>query len=73
MIKVIFCDDEVPLIQRYIKLFESIQKKIKEQICIETYTSGEQALFHISERPDTVAVLFLDIQMSGMDGIACIL
>lgn len=70
MIKVIFCDDEVPLIQRYIKLFESIQKKIKEQICIETYTSGEQVLFHISERPDTVAVLFLDIQMAGMDGIA---
>lgn len=70
MIRVIFCDDELPLIQRYIKLFENIQKKIKEQICIEIYTRGEQVLFHISERPDSLAVLFLDIQMPGIDGIS---
>ena len=70
MITVIFCDDELTVIQRYIKLFDNIKKKINEQICIEIYTSGEQVLFHISERPEAVAVLFLDIQMTGLDGIA---
>lgn len=70
MIKVIFCDNELPLIQRYIKLFENIKKKVTERICIEVYTSGEQVLFHISEKPDSVAVLFLDIEMTGIDGIS---
>ena len=65
MIRIVICDDEKHM-SHHIKAFVSnfFQKKNRE-IHIRTFLSGEELLNYDGQ----IDILFLDIQMKGMDGM----
>ena len=68
MYKIAVCDDSPIILRQLAQYFEQLQKELPEPIAPCYYTSAEELLSHMA--PDT-DLLLLDIQMSGMNGMAC--
>lgn len=69
MITIALCDDEQDSLLHYSKIIEKLISKSKEPMRLKTYENGEQLLFQMSGRPDGIDILFLDIEMLGMNGV----
>lgn len=65
MIKVGICDDEKIVLELLKSLVEQCLKELGEDSTILTFDSGEKLL----EEAKGLDILFLDIEMPGMDGI----
>jgi len=62
MLNIAICDDDLNIVRQMKKLIESYEK---EKCSISTYSNGEELL----QESKQFDVIFLDIDMSGIDGI----
>ncbi|MDK2586478.1 LytTR family DNA-binding domain-containing protein [Romboutsia sedimentorum] len=62
MLKIAICDDEVNIVNKIKSIIENYQKSIFE---IQTYNSGEE----IIKESKNFNIIFLDIDMNGINGI----
>ncbi len=69
MLKVVLCDDNNNSIQRYSELISQISRKNKLDIMLSCYNSGESLLFHYTDAPEQIDILYLDILMNETDGM----
>jgi DNA-binding LytR/AlgR family response regulator len=71
-IRAVVCDDNKADLSMYTKLCYKISKNHGIEIEIKTYESGNDLLFDLEEPKffNTLDILFLDITMPGIDGVA---
>lgn len=70
MYTIAVCDDESVILDYYKDLIQKISEKKKLEIRLETFLSAESLLFHLSNRPGTIDILYLDIKMVEINGIS---
>ncbi len=66
---VAICDDCKDNILRFTDVLCNICEKFRIELNIEPYTSGNQMLFELDDMKDQPDVIYLDIDMPGIDGI----
>lgn len=70
MIRVIICDDEKMFIDKYRDELQKIAQQNDVYVEIEGFTSCEKLLFEISDNPDTVDLIYMDVDFGNrMDGM----
>lgn len=69
MLKVVLCDDNSNSIQKYSELIAQISEKNKLDIMLSCFNSGESLLFHYTDTPEQIDILYLDILMNETDGM----
>lgn len=69
MISIYICDDDKKIIKNYSKLLKRISDKNNMEINIQAFSSGENLLFEIEESVNDVDIIYLDIEMEGINGI----
>lgn len=70
MIRVIICDDEEMFIDKYKEELQQIAQQNEVYAEIEGFTSCEKLLFEISDNPDKVDLIYMDIDFGNrMDGM----
>ena len=65
MIRIAICDDEKHMSDHIRAMASDFFRKKNREICLRTFSSGEELLSYDGQTD----ILFLDIQMKGMDGI----
>ena len=65
MIHIAICDDEKHMSNHIRAMVSGFFRKKNREICFRTFSSGEEMLSYDGQ----IDILFLDIQMTGMDGI----
>ena len=65
MIRIAICDDEKHMADHIKEMVSDFFHKKNREISIRTFLSGEDLLSHDGQ----IDILFLDIQMKGMDGM----
>ena len=65
MIRIAICDDEKHMSDHIRAMASDFFRKKNRGICFRTFSSGEELLSYDGQ----IDILFLDIQMKGMDGI----
>ncbi len=65
MIRIAICDDEKHMSDHIRAMASDFFRKKNREICFLTFSSGEELLSYDGQ----IDILFLDIQMKGMDGI----
>lgn len=69
MIKVALCDDNPKIMDYYCSIIQESAAEISAEVKITRYESGEQLLFMLSDTPNEVDLIYLDILMGKMNGI----
>jgi two-component system response regulator LytT len=69
MIRVIICDDNKSILDLYSTMLGDTAKAAKIDAKIICMESGEQLLFNLSDEPNSVDIIYLDILMARMNGI----
>ncbi len=69
MIAVGVCDDQIAFTEYMYRLIGQYAKEKKEEISVKQFNSAEELLKSLEEK-ESFEILFLDIEMKGMDGIA---
>ena len=69
MLKIAICDDNTAWLEKYSVFLKQMAGKHNVEISISTYTSGEALLFAWEDEKKQSDVLYLDVHMSGMDGL----
>ncbi|MFD2307186.1 LytR/AlgR family response regulator transcription factor [Enterococcus termitis] len=69
MYRIALCDDEVLLSSDYEEKIESYFKGSSLTIEIDIFSSGESLLKHVKNQQENYQMIFLDIEMNGMNGI----
>ncbi len=65
MIHIAICDDEKHMSDHIRAMASDFFRKKNREICFRTFSSGEELLSYDGQ----IDILFLDIQMNGMDGL----
>ncbi len=65
MIRIVICDDEKHMSDHIRAMTSDFFRKKNREIQLRTFTSGEELLNYDGQ----IDILFLDIQMKGMDGL----
>lgn len=68
--KIAICDDNPDYLKQYAELVAILAKKHQSEIQINTYTTGAQLLFAQEDFVMQADIIFLDIRMPGIDGVA---
>ncbi|MGM0216233.1 LytR/AlgR family response regulator transcription factor [Enterococcus sp. AZ109] len=69
MYKIALCDDENRLISQHEELIEAYFASLPANVEIDCYSSGESLLKQVEQQKAVYQILFLDIEMAGMNGI----
>lgn len=69
MITAYLCDDNEILLQKHQEDLISIAEQNNVLLNTKLFTSGEQLLFNLEDVPNEADIIFLDIQMDGLDGL----
>ena len=69
MYTIALCDDSLDALDRYSCLIRRIARRRRLDIRILTFVNAENLLFLISEYPEHIDVLYLDINMPEVDGL----
>ena len=69
MVRIALCDDNQQIVDYYQQLITECAAKNDIVVKFERYESGEQMLFMLSDRPNDVDIIYLDILMGKMDGV----
>lgn len=69
MIHICLCDDNQILLEHYQNKLSLLAEKYNFQVSFSAFNSGEQLLFHLSENPNQVDIIYLDILMGALNGI----
>ena len=65
LIRIAICDDEKHMSDHIRAMASDFFRKKNREICLRTFSSGEELLSYDGQ----IDILFMDIQMKGMDGI----
>ena len=68
MYRIGICDDEIEFCTEIEEYVREYAEKEKITVEIEIFTSGE-ALFETMKNENTIDLLFLDIELGGIDGV----
>lgn len=69
MINILLCDDNSETIKKYSHLIKKVAEKNHIEFTLSAFDSGEVLIFHISTAMDLPNIIYIDILMSGMNGI----
>lgn len=69
MISIAICDNEQVFLDYYQSKLESVARKLKIDLDIHRFSSGEALLFHLDDYPNQFQIIYLDIVMGGINGI----
>lgn len=69
MVRVVLCDDNRNILDLYSSLLTETAKDAGVDIKIICMESGEQLLFSLSDDPNSIDIIYLDILMARMNGI----
>lgn len=69
MLKVAICDDSQKTVETYSKLISHCAKTNQLDIELSCFYSGESLLFHLTETPEQIDIIYLDILMGKTDGM----
>lgn len=69
VVNIYLCEDNKEVMKLYNNLLEKIALENNVEINIETFLSGENLLFEIEEKINDVDIIYLDIEMDGINGI----
>lgn len=69
MLKVALCDDNRDSIEKYAQLLIQVAEKNQIETELSCFDSGESLLFHYTDIPEDVDIIYLDIMMDKTDGM----
>lgn len=69
VLKVALCDDNHNAVERYAQLVSHIAERHGIEIILSCFYSGEELLFHCTDAPDQMDIIYLDILMEKTDGM----
>jgi len=69
MLNVAICDDNPQVLEYYHSLLTECAVESGVEVKFSMYESGEQLLFMLSDCPNDVDIIYLDILMGKMDGL----
>lgn len=69
MLTVYLCDDNKVVLDSYKSMLLNIAEEHELSINIQTFSSGEQLLFHIEDADADPDIIYLDILMGGDNGL----
>ena len=69
MLQVAICDDDRAALERYAAQLERLAVQEQLGIRLTTFPSGEALLFALEDLDWRLDILYLDVQMPGLDGI----
>lgn len=69
MLTVYLCDDNKTILDKYNRMLSDIAGTHGLSVNIQTFTSGEQLLFHVEDMDARPDIIYLDILMGGDNGL----
>ena len=69
MIRILMCDDEPTAISEYENRINTLGKKHGLDLSIRSFQNADQLFFYMEDEKAVIDIVFLDIQMPGIDGI----
>ena len=69
MVRVILCDDNPMVLEKYRKDLLTIGERNRINLQILSFANGEALLNHFLDHPNSADILYLDILMGKMNGI----
>lgn len=69
MIRILMCDDEPTAISEYENRINTLGKKHGIDLSIKSFQNADQLFFYMEDEKAVIDIVFLDIQMPGIDGI----
>lgn len=66
---VILCDDRADQLERYSQLIDTCAKKHNVPVNLQVFANGDNLLFHLEGRLASADLLYMDIHMTGTDGM----
>ena len=69
MIRILMCDDEPQAIKEYENRIRNLGEKHGFELNIRSFQNADQLFFYMEDPKSIVDIIFLDINMSGIDGI----
>ena len=69
MIRILMCDDEPTAIREYENRINTLGKKHGLDLSIKSFQNADQLFFYMEDEKAVIDIVFLDIQMPGIDGI----
>lgn len=70
MLRIFLCDDDPDALKKYASMITQCAKDLQNDIELLCFTSGEALLFHLEENPWQADIIYLDIMMGTLDGMA---
>lgn len=69
MLRIALCDDDVNFAGKFEDILDEIKKREHINLDIEVYLDGRELVVDICEKGRKYDLIFLDIEMRGMDGL----